>query len=73
MKRVHVWRSIVFWAVCAALFAAVVCWALTAIFPSLHIGFLGLAAFVSVQAVYLLRSFARKRGWALSTYAPDVD
>ena len=68
--RIHIWRSIALWAVLAAASAVAVTLSVSAFYPSVHFGVLALLAFMAVQAVYLFRGFARRRGWAIPTYAP---
>jgi hypothetical protein len=66
-----IWMSITLWAVAAALVAVAACFVLMTLYPSVHPGILLITAFLGVQLVYLVRAYARRRGWAIATYAPQ--
>lgn len=70
MSRTSVWISMVSWAVSALLLAWASVRVTSAVYPDLHAGLLLMVWIFAAQAVYGLRSFARRRGWAMASYAP---
>lgn len=73
MSRTGVWISIISWAVLAVMTAWASVRVVNIAYPDLHPGLLAMTGFFAVQAVYGLRSFARRRGWAMASYAPVKD
>jgi len=70
MTRPSVVRSIAIWGICAITAAVALTAALSALYPQLHFGALALVGMLTVFAVYSMRGFARRRGWAMESYAP---
>lgn len=70
MSQRKIYASIVIWAA-FGLMAMATTWTIAAqVYPEWHPAAYMTVAIVAFNAVYWLRAYARKRGWAVTTYAP---
>ncbi|PYE28837.1 hypothetical protein C8J32_101697 [Rhizobium sp. PP-CC-3A-592] len=69
MPRRQIWLSIALWATLALAFSIGVSLLLNVLYPTLDMALRGLAAFLSVNVVYMVRAGLRRRGWAITSYA----
>lgn len=70
MSRTSVWISMIFWAVLAVVTAWASVRVISTAYSDAHSGLLLMVWIFAIQAVYGIRGFARRRGWAMSSYAP---
>ncbi len=69
MSTRQIWLSIALWATLAIAFSIGVSLLLNVLYPTLHMALRGLAAFLSVNFIYMVRAGLRRRGWAIASYA----
>ena len=71
MSRPNIYVSMVMWAV-LGLFALLVTWQMVAhVYPEWHLAARFAPGILAFNLIYWLRAFARKRGWAIASYAPE--
>ncbi|MEB2843605.1 hypothetical protein GAO09_05570 [Rhizobiales bacterium RZME27] len=70
MSRTSVWISMISWTVLAVVTAWTSVRVASAVYPDLHPGLFLIVWIFAIQAVYGIRGFARRRGWAMASYAP---
>ena len=71
MSRSSIYASMVMWAA-LGLVALVATWQMIAqAYPEWHVATRMAAGILAFNMVYWLRAFARRRGWAISSYAPE--
>lgn len=72
MSRANVYVSMALWSV-LGLLAMAAGWLLVAqTYPDWHIAARMAGGVLAYNMVYWLRAFARRRGWAIPSYAPDA-
>jgi hypothetical protein len=73
MSRLRIYASMVTWAM-LGLLAMILTWQIVAqTYPQWHlVARLGLGI-LAFNMVYWVRAFARRRGWAIASYAPAGD
>ena len=70
MSRSSIYISIVMWAV-LGLLSLVAAWQMVMlVYPEWHLAARAAAGILAFNMVYWLRAFARRRGWAIASYAP---
>lgn len=71
MSRPSIYVSMGMWAV-LGLLALVAAWQMVAqAYPEWHLAARVAAGILAFNMVYWLRAFARRRGWAIASYAPE--
>ena len=71
MLRSSIYVSMVMWAV-LGLFALFAAWQMVMhAYPEWHPAARAAAGILAFNMVYWLRAFARRRGWAIASYAPQ--
>ncbi len=70
MSRTSVWVSMISWAVLAVMTAWIGVRVISAAYSDAHSGLRLMVWIFAIQGVYGIRGFARKRGWAMASYAP---
>lgn len=72
MSQSNVYVSMAMWAI-LGLLAMLADWQLMAqAYPDWHVGARLAAGVLAFNMVYWARAFARRRGWAMPSYAPDA-
>lgn len=70
MSRPRIYASMGMWAV-LGLLALIVTWQIVAqAYPEWHLVARMAAGILAFNMVYWIRAFARRRGWAIGSYAP---
>ena len=70
MSRTSVYASMLMWAVLGLIAFAAGWQLLASTYPEWHIAARMAAGVLGFNMVYWFRAYARKRGWAMASYAP---
>jgi hypothetical protein len=70
MSPRKIYSSMIMWAAFGLMTMAATWWVAAHVYPEWHPAAYMAVAILAFNTVYWLRAYARKRGWAVASYAP---